>query len=224
MDFSKFKFEVYDILAVVLPGFLLLCGVWVLLRGWHGFAVSLAALSGTGFTALLLASFPIGHLIQELGDAAIKKALGERFFKKGRDDFWKTEEGLKVGSLIEQELGFKVSVDSAFDFCLTKIKGRFPRRDVFLATSDFCRSLLVVGFLLIPTVIRLLWDLHGTPARLAIYSTGIGVALALYIYLAGRRMVRFRALSEVPVFGTYLACANVTAESVSVPADSETAD
>jgi len=224
MDFSKFKFEVYDILAVVLPGFLLLCGVWVTMRGWHGFAVSLATLSGTGFTALLLAAFPIGHLIQELGDAAIKKVLGERFFKKGRDDFWKTEQGFKVSRLIEQELGFTVSVDSAFDFCLTKIKGQFPRRDVFLATSDFCRSLMVVSFLLIPAAARMLWDLHGTWVRLAIYAVTIGLALTLCIYLAGRRMVRFRSLSEVPVFGTYLACAKVTSEPVSVPADSETED
>src|SRR5258708_4329062 len=165
MDFSKFKFEVYDILAVVLPGFLLLCGVWVMLRGWHAFAVSLPALSGTGFTALLLAAFPVGHLIQELGDAAIKIALGERFFKRARDKFWSTDEGVKLSSMIEQEVGFKVSVDSAFDFCLTKIKGEFPRRDVFLATSDLCRSLLAVGVLLIPAIIRLLWDVHGTCIR-----------------------------------------------------------
>jgi hypothetical protein len=224
MDFSKFKFEVYDILAVVLPGFLLLCGVWVLVRGWHGFAVALGGLSGTGFTALLLAAFPVGHLIQELGDWSIKKARGDRFFKKGRDDFWKTAEGLKVSGLIEQELGFKVSVDSAFDFCLTKIKAQFPRRDVFLATSDFCRSLLVVGLLLIPPAIRLIWDLHGACLQIVLYSVGIAVAIALCVYLAGRRMVRFRALSEVPVFNTYLACVKATVESAPNPVESETED
>jgi hypothetical protein len=222
MDFSKFKFELYDILAVVLPGFLFLCGIWVLLRGWHVFAVSLAALSGTGFTALLLASFPIGHLIQELGDATIKKVCGERYFKTARDKFWNTVEGSNVSVLIEHELGFRPSVDGAFDFCLTKIKGHFPRRDVFLATSDFCRSLLVVGFLLIPSVCRLLWGVHGTPAQLVMYSAGIVFALALFLYLAGRRMMRFRELSELPVFRTYLACANQPGDSglsLGTPAD-----
>lgn len=213
MDLSKFKFELYDILALVLPGFLLLCSVWVLLRGWHLFAMSLAGLSGTGFTALLLASFPIGHLIQELGDAAIKKVLGERYFKKTRDSFWATAEGAKVSAFIERDLGFKTNVDGAFDFCLTKIKGQFPRRDVFLATSDFCRSLLVVGFLVIPAVLRLLWDAHGSREWIISYSTGIVVALALFLYLAGRRMARFRELSEIPVFRTYLACVKDPADS-----------
>ena len=132
MDFSKFKFELYDVLAVVLPGFLFLCGLWVLLRGWHLFAISVAALGGTGFTALLLASFPIGHLIQELGDAAIKKVRGERCFKSARDAFWKTEEGKNVGVLIARELGFMPTVDGAFDFCLSKIKGEFPGEKRFL--------------------------------------------------------------------------------------------
>jgi hypothetical protein len=224
MDFSKFKFELYDILAVVLPGFLLLCNVWVLLRGWHMFAISLAALSGTGFTALLLASFPIGHLIQELGDTAIKKMCGERYFKAARDAFWKTSEGVKVSQLVEREVGVKPSVDTAFDFCLTKIKGQFPRRDAFLATSDFCRSLLVVGFLLIPAVARLLWDLHGTRLRTVSYSGAIVLVLAMFLYLAGRRMMRFRELSETPVFRIYLACTGSSSNSglaIAVEADEE---
>jgi hypothetical protein len=210
MDFSKFKFELYDVLALILPGFLVLCGIWVLLRGWQPFAVSLAALGGTGLTALLLASFPIGHLIQELGDAATKAVFGERYFKTARDNFWDTAEGNRVSGLIEQELGFKVSVDTAFDFCLTKIKGQFPRRDVFLATADFCRSLFVVGFLLLPPVCRLVWDVHGTRIRIATYLAGIVLVLTLYLYLAGRRMVRFRELSETPVFRTYLASVNMS--------------
>src|SRR5216683_37353 len=117
MDFSKFKFELYDILAVVLPGFLLTCGIWVLLRGWHSFSASVGTLTATGFTALLLASFPLGHLIQELGDAAIKKACGERHFKKARDAFWSSDEGETLCAMLESELGFKPSVDGAFDIC-----------------------------------------------------------------------------------------------------------
>jgi len=134
MDFSKFKFEfeLYDILALLLPGFLLLCIGWVTLRGWHTFVVSLAGLSGTGFTALLLVSFPVGHLIQELGDAALKKIRGERCFKSGRDKFWGTEEGGNLRTLIAKEIGFVPSVDGAFDFCLYSIKDNFTRRHAFL--------------------------------------------------------------------------------------------
>jgi hypothetical protein len=219
MDLSKFKLELYDILAVVLPGFLLLCGVWVSLRGWQAFVVSLAALSGTSFTALLLASFPVGHLVQELGDAAIKMACGKRFFKRTRDEFMQTSEGQHVNRTIEQELGFKTSVDGAFAFCLTKIKGKFPRRDTFIATSDFCRSLLVVGFLSIPAVVRLLWDVRGERVRLVGYSIGSLLALSLFVYLAGRRMMRFRELSDLNVFRTYIACVNSFPQSeVSVDA------
>jgi hypothetical protein len=210
MDFSKFKFELYDILALVLPGFLVLCGAWVVLRGWHGFVLSLANLSGTGFSAMLLASFPLGHLIQELGDASIKKFLGPRYFRRARDEFWTTEEGQNVRGCIEKECGLKLPVDGAFDYCLTKIKGQFARRDVFVATSDFCRSLLVVGVLLIPAVGRLVWDdLHGTLLHAGTYSVVIVLILTLYLYLAWRRMVRFRELSETTVFRIYLACTHV---------------
>lgn len=206
MDFSKFKLELYDLLALLLPGFLSVCGIWVLLRGWTAFAVSLSSLSATGFTSLLLASFPLGHLIQELGDATIKWARGERFFKRPRDDFWKTPEGQIVNRTIEQELGNQLSVDGAFDYCLTKIKGQFPRRDTFLTTSDFCRSLLVVGFLLIPTAGRIVWDVHTSGRRMFAYGFGVAVALSAALYLAARRMMRYRVLSETPVFRTYLAC------------------
>src|SRR5258708_3011853 len=124
MDFSKFKFELYDILALVLPGFLVLCGAWVLLLGWHVFILSLASLSGTGFVGVWVASFALGHLIQELGDAAIKKFLGPRYFRRSRDEFWVTEEGQNVRACIEKECGLTLPVDGAFDYCLTKIKGQ----------------------------------------------------------------------------------------------------
>lgn len=160
-------------------------------------------------------SFPLGPLIQELGDTAIKTILGPRFFKQSRDQFWDTEEGHNVSAGIEMECGLKLPVDGAYDYCLTKIKGQFPRRDVFVATSDFCRSLLVVGILLIPAVARLVWDdLHGTLLHAGTYSTTIVMVLALYLYLSWRRMVRFRELSEVTVFRVYLACSNAADKSV----------
>jgi hypothetical protein len=224
MDFSKFKFELYDILAVILPGFLLFCGLWVLLRGWHSFAIAIASLSATGFTALLLASFPIGHLIQELGDAAIKAVCGERFFKKARDKFWKCDEGQRVGELIAREIGFVPTVDTAFEFCLTRMKDRFPRRSAFIVTSDFNRSLLVVGALLIPALGRLVWEVQGTRFYRLSFSIGATLLFALFLYLAGRRMVRFRELSERPVFTTYLACLGASPEKVATSSSEEEVD
>src|SRR6266851_582727 len=125
--------------------------------------------------------------------------------------------------MIERETGIVLTVDAAFDFCLTKIKGQFLRRDSFVATSDFCRSLLVVGILLIPAVVRVLMDVHGTCLRMATYGGGIVLALALFLYLAGRRMMRFRDLSDRPVFRVYLACA-ASASPLSGMATAEAAD
>lgn len=221
MDFSKFKFELYDILAVILPGFLLFCGLWVLLRGWHAFAIAIGSLSASGFTAMLLASFPVGHLVQELGDAAIKGAFGDRFFKRSRDQFWKCDEGGKVAELIAHEIGFMPTVDTAFEFCLTKTKGRFPRRSSFIVTSDFNRSLVVVGVLLSPTLGRLMWEVNGTRFDRLSFSVGAILLFALFLYLAGRRMIRFRELSERPVFTTYLACAGTPPQEIAILPDEE---
>ena len=37
------------------------------------------------------------------------------------------------------------SVDVAFDYCLSRISGFFMKRDVFLAISDFARSLWLLS-------------------------------------------------------------------------------
>jgi hypothetical protein len=216
VDISKFKFELYDILAVLLPGFILLCSVWILLRGWPAFISSLLTLSGTGFTAMLLIAFSVGHIIQELGDAGIKGFRGERYFKAGRDDFWMREEGKTTKRLVARDLGFEPSVDTAFDFCLSKIKGDFPKRDSFVATSDFCRSLFAVGILAIPSLIRVVRDAGGSCQRQALYYGLSAFTLALFLYLSHRRMVRFREYSETPVFRIFLATSSTASADTNV--------
>jgi hypothetical protein len=47
MDFSKVKVEVYDFLAVIVPGLLVICELWVTIRGWSRFALSISSLSAS---------------------------------------------------------------------------------------------------------------------------------------------------------------------------------
>src|SRR5207248_313525 len=135
--------------------------------------------------------------------------------KQARDKFWSTDTAEQVRDRLFRELGYPItSVDVAFDCCLTRTQGQFTKRDLFLASSDLARSLIVVcGLALIPAA-RLIFTLQFTiPARLAI-SAGF-VAL---LYFTGRlcwtRMKRFRALSETPVFNSYLAAANINPLSI----------
>src|SRR5229473_2666026 len=117
MDFSKFKVEVYDLLAVIIPGVLVFLEFWIALRGWTSFSRGLAQTSASSFTVILLFAFALGPLLQEATDIAIKKLKGKRYFKCGRDHLWKTETGAQVRAQIEDELGHGVeSVDIAFDY------------------------------------------------------------------------------------------------------------
>jgi hypothetical protein len=68
------------------------------------------------------------------------------------------------------------------------------------------------------------WEVQGTRFYRLSFSIGATLLFALFLYLAGRRMVRFRELSERPVFTTYLACANTTPRSsipTTVPSDAQ---
>jgi hypothetical protein len=139
----------------------------------------------------------------------IKRLKGSRFFRFGRDKFWATAEANPVKAAIRSQLGTEItSVDTAFDYCLTKLKDSFAKRDVFVATSDLCRSLAVLSILgIIPTV-RIAWLAAPLHCRFLIY---VVIAIAFLIFLAAlswRRMVRFRELSEVTVFRAYLATVN----------------
>jgi len=65
LDFSKLKLDVYDFLAVILPGLIVTAEGWILLRGWNDFIASMGSISGTGLTLLLVFAFGVGHIVQE---------------------------------------------------------------------------------------------------------------------------------------------------------------
>lgn len=217
MDFSKLKLEVYDLLGLLLPGLIALCEGWILVRGWADFVVSILQLGATGFTLLLLIAFGLGHIIQELGDLAIKAVKGKRYFRQARDQFWAKVDSQLVKEALKKELGEEISsVDLAFDYCLTKLKDRFVKRDVFLATSDLCRSLVVLSALgLFPAIRIALYDFHHIHNSL-VASAILALLLLAIALLAWKRMVRFRELSETTVFGAYLATVK---ESQNSPAE-----
>ena len=205
MDLSKLKLDIYDFLGIILPGLLAIAEAWILLRGWAAFVFSMTHISGTGLTLLLVFAFGIGHIVQEFGDFVIRFLKGERYLRKGRDEFWKTDEAELVRHAIKLEFGRDIpSVDGAYDYCLTKLKGQFAKRDIFVATSDLCRSLLVLSFLGIAPAFRIA-ILNSSPPRrsLAFFALAV-VTLMIVAALAWRRMNRYSRLSEVTGFRAYL--------------------
>jgi hypothetical protein len=205
VDFSKLKLELYDFFGIVLPGLLVASEGWILLRGWTPFIVAVSKISGPGLTLLIIFGFGLGHIVQELGDVTVKLLKGKRYFKKGRDKFWKTEEANLVKESIEVEFGRVIeSVDAAFDYCLTKLDARFAKRDVFMATSDLCRSLVVLALIGILPAARIAFREGGSRPSLETFGAFL-VLLFVVATLAWVRMARFRELADVTVFRAYLA-------------------
>lgn len=206
MDLSKVKVEVYDFLAVIIPGLLLVCGVWIAVRGWTQFAQGLIAMGGSAFTILLLLAFAVGNLLQEVADILIKYWKGKRYFKASRDKLWDSKTGEHVISRITKELGHAVpDVDVAFDYCLTRVQNSFSKRDLFLANSDLARGLIVVSLVGIAPLVRITDDLHTRSLiHAGLFATGL-ILLFLIACLCWVRMKRFRELSETPVFHAFLA-------------------
>jgi hypothetical protein len=66
MNLSNFKLGIYDFPGLVIPGMILVCEGGITLRGSVNFRTSLNHMSGTSFTFLLVVSFVLGHLVQEL--------------------------------------------------------------------------------------------------------------------------------------------------------------
>jgi hypothetical protein len=153
---------------------------------------------------ILILSFGVGHLVQELGDKVIKALTGPRFFRQGRDNFWVTEEAKHLRKSLAEDLGHPVvSADHGFDCCLTMIEERFAKRDVFLATSDLCRSFLVLAFLAILPGVRVIKSFsHSKTATIESLAALIGLVL-IVSWLSWGRMIRFRELSELTVFRVY---------------------
>jgi hypothetical protein len=207
VELSKVRLEIYDFLGLLFPGFILICELWITVWGWRFFANSVNGLGGVSFSVLLLLSFGVGHLVQEFGDATLKRFKGPRFFKRARDDFWTTKEADWVRSAIWTETQIAMGspdVDAAFDYCLTRLEGRLAKRDSFLASSDLARSLLVLCLFGIAPALRMAFG--GAYSR---FASGWRLllllgALILAGLLAWKRMLRFRELSEVTVFRAYL--------------------
>jgi hypothetical protein len=205
MEFSKLKLEIYDLLGTLVPGLLALGLSVITFSSWHA-AIGLAGrMTGTMFTLLLLLGFAAGQIVQEAADKLVKTFRGGRFFKQARDRFWKSPASEAVRQKINTESGIRLAaVDDAFDYCLTRIGDRFAKRDTFMAISDLARCLWLLSILgLIPLI-------HGAVAildlRARVYFIGEGaLAIAAFSYLAWIRMLRFRELSDLPVFRCFLA-------------------
>jgi hypothetical protein len=205
VNLSSFKLGVYDFLGLVVPGMFVICEGWIAVRGWRQFAEALSGLRPVSFTVFLAGSFVVGHFIQELADWGVKRIKGPRFFKTGRDDVWGGVDGNSVKSAIWAESGLTLaSVDSAFDYCLTRIGEAFSKRDVFVATSDFARSFIVLAVCGIAPAWRLASDQTHSTSSFIVLLGGYVVLLILVAQLAWRRMVRFRYISDCGVFGAYL--------------------
>jgi hypothetical protein len=202
---SNFKLGIYEFLGLVVPGMFVLCEGWIVVRGWSQFVHSVNDLHPVSFTMFIAVSFVVGHFVQELADSSVKKICGERFLKEGRDDFWAGAEAESVKSAIWTESGITLpNVDSAFDYCLTRVGESFAKRDVFLATSDFARSFLIVALCGVVSAVRLALDRTHSVHSFALLLIGYLAFLAVIARLAWLRMVRFRRLSEATVFRVYL--------------------
>jgi hypothetical protein len=205
VDLSNIKLGAYELLGLLIPGMLLLCEGWLFARGWPQFTTALAGLNAVSFSLLLIISFLLGHFVQELGDVVLKKLCGARCFKKGRDDLWMSDEADTVKSAIWSESGFAVgNVDVAFDYCLTRAGNAFPKRDVFVATSDLSRSFLVLAFVGLAPAGRLAHDRSHSPLGFLLFAMLYFAAISLAARLAWIRMMRFRRMSESGVFRSYL--------------------
>lgn len=205
MEISKLKLELYDFAATILPGFFLMAEFTVLFIGILRTLAYVREIRGAELILLLLCSFALGNLVQEAGDRLIKRLVGERFFKQARDRFWTSELKKDVCDKIARLGGPEnPSVDAAFDFCLTCLNGSFAKRDVFLAISDLSRSLFVLSVLLILPSVRSVVFAYGT-AHKCMVAVEAAALITICASLSWSRMVRFRELSESPVFHSFLA-------------------
>lgn len=205
MEISKLKLELYDLAAIILPGLILIAELSLLFIGSPRTLAYVRDLHGAELTLLLLCAFALGNLVQEAGDRAIKLIVGTRFFKQSRDQIW--------ASNLKQDICDKIlrlggpanpSVDTAFDFCLTIVSGNFPKRDVFLAISDFSRSLFILSIFLSLPAFRIVMLTDGTDSKCIVVAESVAI-ITICASLSWSRMLRFRELSESPVFHSFLA-------------------
>lgn len=208
MEVSKIKLEVYDLLGTIVPGLLTIALALIMVCGWSRAFLLMGHLTGTILTAALLGAFAVGQIIQEAADRLVKAIKGPRFLKAGRDSFWNSSEMALVREKIDRESGLQMdSVDTAYDFCLTCIEGRFSKRDTFVAISDLARSLWLLSLLAVLPTIQASVFPPANFRRGLLACCGV-LSAAIFALLAWSRMVRFRLLSDLTVFRVYLAVDN----------------
>ena len=189
----------------MLPGIIFIAEIWAALFGIGSLALAAKELTGTQLTLLLLCSFGAGNLIQEGGNRLVTLSLGKRYFKAARDRFWNSPDAGLIRAKIRADDELEVSnVDVAFDYCCCRYSGLFVKRDVFLAISDFARSVCLLSAIGVLPLGRAILYAYGTSTRIKIGLEGL-LLLAVAGWLGWVRMVRFRELSETPVFTTFLA-------------------
>ena len=72
----------YDLPGVILPGLLGVFGVWVLLKGWTPFVISLHELKGTEFTVLLIVAFGSGKFVAGTWGFEYQDPQGKEVYKE----------------------------------------------------------------------------------------------------------------------------------------------
>lgn len=204
MDLSKLKIELYDFLGLLIPGISLMALICFAVVGWKELFALVHGLNGPTITAILFAGFAFGHFVQECSDWAIKKITNKRFFKQWRDELWASPEGDTLRRALHADGAGDLDVDAAFDFCLTKSQSVFAKREGFIATSDFCRAMVTIGIFSVIPLGRAIYDISTATSTRAFGAVCGVLAISLWCTAFWRRMLRFRRLSEEPVFRAYL--------------------
>ena len=212
MEFEKIKLGFYDLFGLVLPGLLGISEGWVLIAGWDSFVNFVSHLTAFNFILLTIASIAVGNLVQEVGDTTIKIIFhDDRFFKKDRDTFWGSPDGQVVRKAIKDALNGELEkVDTAFDFCLTKLGDKFAKHEIFLATSDLSRALLVLLITASFPAVRIAWQNRASQYPAVVLLVLFLLCVAIFARLAWNRMLRFRKLSDETVLGAFLAVSRET--------------
>jgi hypothetical protein len=208
VDLSQLQLKPYDILGILLPGVLAICEGWIVLRGWEHFLTNFEKVSDRDLVLLIVLALGLGHIVQELAATAVKAVKKGIHAQDEGKAFWKSDESKLVRSALKKDFdGTFPGTHVALDYCLTKLSGRFDKRDMFVATSGLCRSIVVLSALAVIPAGRVAFcagrSMHQS---LGIFALLLAL-LASVAVLAWRRMDHFDELAETTVFRAYLAIA-----------------
>jgi hypothetical protein len=118
--------------------------------------------------------------------------------------------GIHVGLCHQESASLRQSsvdvatADAAYDYCLTVVRDVFPKRDTFMAISDLARSIWLLASASTISLLRFTNWLGWSWGHPRVMAEGL-LTIGVLSYLAWRRMIRFRNLSDVTVFRVFLA-------------------